>query len=115
MSRKTREVEVQLDEADGGQNVPTEKSVVAVNDLAELYSHAILDHGRLIGVWDFDAEAQEIVWSAWSPPDAALRAEVAATEAFVRDDLGDARSFSLNSPASRRPRLEALREMAAGS
>jgi hypothetical protein len=31
------------------------------------------------------------------------------TEAFVRDELGDARTFSLDSPASRGGRLEALR------
>ena len=33
----------------------------------------------------------------------------ARTEAFVRDELGDARSFSLDSIKSRLPRLAALR------
>ena len=33
---------------------------------------------------------------------------VERTERFVRDDLGDARSFSLDSPKSRAPRIEAL-------
>ena len=32
-------------------------------------------------------------------------------EAYVRDDLGDARSFSLDSPKSRVPRIESLRKM----
>jgi len=32
-------------------------------------------------------------------------------EAYVRDQLGDARSFSLDSSASRRPRIEAIRRM----
>ena len=35
-------------------------------------------------------------------------------EAFVRDDLGDACSFSLDSPASRMPRISALRELGSG-
>jgi hypothetical protein len=35
----------------------------------------------------------------------------AETESFVRDQLGDARSFSLDSPKSRRPRIEAIRGM----
>ena len=33
-------------------------------------------------------------------------------EAFVREDLGDARSFSLDTPASRAPRIQALRAAA---
>ena len=41
-----------------------------------------------------------------------MRTGVKSTEAFVRDELGDARSFSLDSPESRRPRVEALRAFA---
>jgi hypothetical protein len=37
-----------------------------------------------------------------------MQAAVARTETFVREDLGDARAFSLDSPASRRGRLDAL-------
>jgi len=36
---------------------------------------------------------------------------VQRTERFVRDQLGDARSFSLDSPESRAPRIAALREL----
>ena len=81
----------------------------APGNLADLPHHASLDRGRLVGFWDFDPAAGEIVWASFAPADDALRAEVARTEAFVRDDLGDARSFSLDSPASRGRRLEALR------
>jgi hypothetical protein len=45
-----------------------------------------------------------------SRPDKALRAEIERTTAYVRDQLGDARSFSLDSPKSRAPRLAALRQ-----
>ncbi len=45
--------------------------------------------------------------------DKALDAAVKATEAYVRADLGDARSFSLDSPKSRAPKIEALRRQIA--
>jgi hypothetical protein len=35
---------------------------------------------------------------------------VARAEQYVREGLGDARSFSLDSPKSRAPRIEALRK-----
>lgn len=81
--------------------------------LTDLVAHAILDRGRLIGYWEFDADAQEIVWATFSgKSDKALKAKVAETEAFVRDQLGDARSFSLDSPKSRKPKIDALRALA---
>jgi hypothetical protein len=43
--------------------------------------------------------------------DAALEREVSEVETFVREELGDARAFSLDSPKSRAPRLAALRRM----
>ena len=46
--------------------------------------------------------------------DRALEEAVARTEAFVREDLGDARTFSLDSPKSRIPAIAALRKAAAG-
>ena len=77
-------------------------------------SHAILDRGRLVGLWEFDPDAQQIAWWAFgaNPKDKALVAAVERTEAFVADDLGDARSFSLDSAKSRAPRIEALHKAA---
>lgn len=77
--------------------------------LQDLGHHAIVDRGRLIGLWLYDPEAADIVYTTFGTPDDAVRAEVARTAAYVRDDLGDARIFSLDSPASRRARIEALR------
>lgn len=78
--------------------------------LIDLTAHAILDRGRLIGYWEFDQDAGQIVWATFSRNrDKALRVAVEEMEAYVRDQLGDARSFSLDSPKSRRPKLEALR------
>ncbi len=75
----------------------------------DLPSHPILDRGRIMGLWEFDPETSTIAWQSFIPASAALKAAVARMEAFVRDQLGDARSFSLDSPKSRRPRIDALR------
>lgn len=81
--------------------------------LVDLPAHAILDRGRLIGYWEFDFDAHQLVWATFAgKKDKALRAAVDETEAYVRDQLGDARSFSLDSPKSRQPKLEALRALA---
>jgi hypothetical protein len=78
--------------------------------VADLPDHAILDRGRVVGFWAFDPGEGSIAWMSFRPADDALREAVRKTEAFVRDELGDARSFSLDSPQSRIPRIEALRK-----
>lgn len=83
--------------------------------LADLPNHAILDRGRLVGVWEYDFEAKVIIWASFVGNHPSLVAAVATTEAFVRDQLGDARSFSLDSPKSRVPKLKALRDMGGAS
>jgi len=66
-------------------------------------------------IWKLDPGAERIAWWAFgaNPKDKALVAAVERTEAFVAGDLGDARSFSLDSPKSRAPRIAALRRAAA--
>ncbi|MBM3267555.1 MAG: winged helix DNA-binding domain-containing protein [Candidatus Sericytochromatia bacterium] len=78
--------------------------------VVDLPDHAILDRGQLVGLWEFDQAAGEIVWMSFVAPTDSMREAIARTEAFVRDDLGDARAFSLDSPKSRAPRVEALRK-----
>lgn len=82
-----------------------------VAGLADLPYQAIFDRGELVGFWEFDAGAQRVVATSFRPVDAALREAVRETEGFIVEQLGDARSFSLDSPKSREPRLAALREM----
>ncbi len=93
--------------------VPTSDKVVPINTLQDLYSNAILDRGRIVGLWEFDPEANEIVWVSFVGKPSDLLKAVALTESYVRDQLGDCRSFSLDSPESRKPKLAVLREMAA--
>jgi hypothetical protein len=83
---------------------------VGLGGLAYLPNHAILDRGRLVGLWEFDPEEGELVWTSFIERTSALEEAVARTEAYVKDDLGDARSFSLDSPKSRSPRIAGLRD-----
>jgi hypothetical protein len=75
----------------------------------EFPNHAILDRGKLVGLWDYDVETEKIVWSAFGVKDKALDAAVTSTEEYVRAQLHDARSFSLDSPKSRAGRIAALK------
>jgi hypothetical protein len=80
----------------------------AYNGMIEFPNHAILDRGTLVGLWDYDPASEAIVWKSFIPKNKDLEKAVHRTEAFVREQLGDARSFSLDSPKSRVPRLAAL-------
>ena len=80
--------------------------------LTDLPHHAILDRGRLIGLWEYDQPRERLAWATFDPPPAALRDAIARTETFIRNDLGDARSFSLDSPESRGPRIAAIEQAA---
>jgi hypothetical protein len=98
------------------RNLPTvmeESDYRRAGGVADLPSHAILDRGRVVGLWEFDPGAGAIVWMTFTPPDAKVRDAVRRTEEFVREELGDARSFSLDSPKSRVPRIEAIRAASA--
>ena len=75
----------------------------------DLPSHAILDRGRLIGFWEYDPDTASIAWMTFGKATAAVRECVVPMETYVHDQLGDARSFSLDSPKSRQPRVDALR------
>jgi hypothetical protein len=103
-----------LAEGDLERQMFTEKGYLAGSRLTDLPSHGIFDRGRLIGLWEYDVPGESVAWTAFIPPDAALKKAVSRMEEFVRMQLGDARSFSLDSPKSRAPRVEALRKAAAG-
>jgi hypothetical protein len=100
--------------ADLPRKVRTEKGTAEIGSLQYLPSHAIVDRGRLVGLWEYDPAAGAIVWMSFVGDDAALRKAVKEMESFVRDELGDARAFSLDSPKSREPKIAALRAAAGG-
>ncbi len=51
----------------------------------------------------------------FSEPPVGLSEEIARTEAFAREQLGDVRTFSLDSPASRAPKIAWLHQHGAAS
>jgi hypothetical protein len=60
-------------------------------------------------MWEYDPESQSIAWTSFVHSNAELEKAVRHTEDYIRTELGDARSFSLDSPKSRAPRIQALR------
>ncbi len=101
-----------LDAKDLTREVFLDKGTKQLGVLPDLPSHAILDRGRIVGLWEYDMSTESIAWTAFVKKDKALEHAVARTEQYVRDQLGDARSFSLDSPKSRAPRVAALRKAA---
>lgn len=83
--------------------------IAMVEGLSELPANAILDRGTLTGLWEYDPGAGAIVWHAFGSAGKETALEAGRTEEFIRTQLGDARTFSLDSPRHRRPRIEALR------
>ena len=98
---------------DLNRSILGDKGIAALSSVSDLPSHAIFtNHGRLVGLWEYDKDTQNIAYCSFEPKNAALVKAVEETEGFIKDQVGDARSFSLDSPKSRIPRIQALREMA---
>lgn len=77
--------------------------------LVDLECNALVDRGRIVGQWEFDPEESQIVYESWVPVSSFLAEAVSSLEKRIREQLGDARTFSLDSPSSRRGRIESLR------
>jgi hypothetical protein len=108
-----RDLKSLVAESDLSRRMFVEKDYQTVSTgLMDLPSHGIFDRGRLVGLWEFDASTNSIAWTSFIKKDKALVAAVARAEDYVASQLGDARSFSLDSPKSRMPRVEALRKAA---
>ena len=94
-----------LDDADKDRETATDKALAPIAFSRDLYSNAILDRGRLVGLWEYDPFEKEIISVSFVKRTPALKSAIEKTEAFVRDQLEDCRSFSLDSPESRKPKL----------
>lgn len=75
---------------------------------ADLPDHPIVDRGRIIGLWQYDPGAERIAHWTFKKPTQAVKDRINDVEAWIRGDLGDFRSFSLDSPSSRQKRIDAL-------
>jgi hypothetical protein len=107
-----RDLKGLLDAKDLAREVFVERDSKPLGGLADLPSHGILDRGRVVGLWEYDTAADSIAWTPFGKKEKAMQDAVARTEQYVREQLGDARSFSLDSPKSRAPRVAALRKAA---
>lgn len=99
-------------EGDSERKVFGEKTLLNAANLVDLPNHGILDRGRLIGLWEYDQPTESIAWTSFGIKDKELEAAVRKTEKYIQEELGDARSFSLDSPRSRVQRIEVLRSSA---
>ncbi len=77
--------------------------------LATIQSPVILDRGRIVGLWEYDSESESIAYMTFIKQDSLLKQAVATTEEYIRTQLGDARTFSLDSAKRRALRIAALR------
>jgi hypothetical protein len=101
-----------IDPADTAKHTVGEKGLYELGGIMELNNHAILDRGRIIGLWEFDPEERQIVAFTFVERDPELNALIESTEEMIASELGDFRSFSLDSPKSRKPKIEQLRKWA---
>jgi hypothetical protein len=85
--------------------------VVRATSLESLHQNAILADGALVGVWEFDQDAERIVARTFGAKPRGLDAAIRETERFIREQLGDHRYYALDTATSREPRLAFVRTM----
>ncbi len=105
----TRSLRTHVAEEDRGVPAYSENASENAGGLSDLASNAVVLGGRLVGFWDFDPEADELLFNHWAGEAEAVGAECARVGQMVREHLGDVRTFSLDSPKSRKDRLAFLR------
>ena len=105
-----RDVKGLLAPEDFDRKIFGERGFMPAGSVMDLPNHAILDRGRVVGLWEYDPATESIAWVSFLAENRAMKDAVRRAEEYVRTDLGDARSFSLDSPKSRSPKIAALRK-----
>lgn len=106
-----RELAALIPEAHQQHQVFAEKGgTLAVGSLTDAPFHVIADRGQIIGFWEYDPDRKQVAWMTFAAPPEGLHRVVEQLEAYARDQLGDVRSFSLDSPVSRAPKIAWLRQ-----
>lgn len=104
-----RDIKNLVEQADLGRKMKGDRDLYELGKVMDLSNNAIVDRGQIVGLWEFDPENGQIAYCSFGQNSECLRNAVELTEEFIRTQLGDCRSFSLDSPASRRPKIEFLR------
>jgi len=106
LKRNSREL---IDPGDQKHSLFRQKAYAGSN-LVDLPSNGIVDRGRVVGLWEYDPESQKIAWVSFTGANSDLAKAIETAETYIREQLGDVRAVSLDSPKSRAPRIEALRK-----
>lgn len=106
-----RDVSLHVLEEQADLELLSQGKLASLGSLNDLATNIIVDRGRIVGLWEFDFDSQEIVWVSFVGVSQDLTSEIERVQEFVCTELGDARSFSLDSPKSRKPSLQRLLEM----
>jgi DNA glycosylase AlkZ-like len=84
----------------------------ALGEAEHMLSRTIVIDGLVAGFWEIDPRVDAGVWHAFSPPSKALAkrldAAVDAAHAFLRDELGHARAYTLDTMEHVQARADAI-------
>ncbi len=108
-----RDLSLHIGEAQAGMDVLSQGKLANLGSLNDLSTHAIVDRGLIVGLWEYDFDAKEVVSVSFARESAELLEEISRVETLIREELGDARSFSLDSHKSRQPSIALLHELKA--
>ncbi len=86
-----------------------------LGDAKHLSGRTLFDGDRLVGFWEFDPASGKVVFSTFDPlpPKRKKAAQALADDVatFLKEDLGHARSFSLDSMEAVQERADAIKKM----
>jgi hypothetical protein len=90
-----------------------------LGDAKHISWRALFDGDTLAGMWEFDPDAGKVVFATFEPLSPAKKKAAAALAddvgTFLREDLGHARSFSLDTDDEMRARLADVKKIGIGS
>jgi hypothetical protein len=93
-----------------------DKGPEAIGEADHILSRSILRDGELIGFWEVDPQTSGAVWHTFDPAPAALVRELdertAETAAFLLDELGHAKVFTLDTMESVQARADRILKLA---
>ena len=92
-----------LDPKDHDRSVMVDTTMKPLGSQVDLPSHAILDRGRVIGLWEFDVDSGSIVWATFDGKrDRALMAVVEPRRGCATTSVTPGRSASTARRVARR-------------